>query len=152
MKSFLGRNANILTNNVGPAIHIVMDRATGKTMDCYVEFFSAADALAVVDKLNCHGRPLKLGHPPLDRMVSVEMSSQEALMKDLFPRAKNVNWPDGKPEIYESNEPYNTGFKCFVTGEELVMLVKHAEQPHRVSFLSDILILNYCSTFPLKYF
>lgn len=111
-----------------------MDRATGKTMDCYVEFFSTADAIAVVDRMNSRGRPIKLGHTPVDRVVSVEMSSQEALMKELFPRAKNVNWPNGKPEIYESDEPYNTGFKCFITGEELVMLVKHAEQPHRVSF------------------
>ena len=63
-----------------------MDRATGKTMDCYVEFFSVAGALATLEKINSRRRPLKLGCSPVDRVVDVELSSQEALMKDMFPR------------------------------------------------------------------
>lgn len=132
--SFLGPNAKIITPDVSTPIHIIMERATGKTMDCYVEFVSKDDAQASVNRLVYRGHNhLRLGVPPYDRVVSIEMSSQEALMKQLFPRAKNVQWRGGKPTIVESNEPYNTGFKSFLTAEELVMMVRHAEQPHRVS-------------------
>lgn len=110
-----------------------MDRVSGKTMDCFVEFLSSTDAQIAADKLNSRCRLLKLGTPPMHRVVTVQVSSQEELMKHLFPRAKNVNWPNGKPVIYQSDEPYNTGFKAFISGEELTMMCKHAEQPHRVS-------------------
>ena len=78
------------------------------------------------------GHQLRLG----DRAVDIELSSQDELLKQLFPRAKNVVWTGGMPIIEESNEPFNTGFKSFVTGEEMVMVVRHAEQPHRVSVFS----------------
>lgn len=133
--AFLGRNAKIVSPELGSPIHIIMDRSTGKTMDCYVEFFSVGDAQATLNKLTSRGHSLKLGTPPHDRVVGVELSTQEALLKELFPRAKNVVWRNGKPVIEESTEPFNTGFKAFVTGEELVMMVRHAEQPHRVSSL-----------------
>lgn len=109
-----------------------MDRATAKTMDCFVEFFSSGDAQAVVNK---HRRTCDDGrHPRLgDRYVEMEMSSQDALMKELFPKAKNVSWAGGDPKIVRNDEPYNSGFRSFISGEELVMMVKHAEQPHRVS-------------------
>ena len=131
--AFLGRNAKVLTPDLGEPIHIIMERSTGKTMDCYVEFFSVGDAQAAINKLHRQrdegNRYLRLQ----DRHVEVEISSQEALMKELFPRAKNVRWKGQAPLIVETNEPYNSGFKAFVTAEELVMLVKHAEQPQRVS-------------------
>ena len=98
-----------------------------------MEFFSAGDAQAAANKLLFRGNQLKLGNPPFDRVVNVEVSSQDILLKELFPRAKNVVWKDGKPTIEESTELFNSGFKTFVTSEELVMLVRHAEQPHRVS-------------------
>ena len=102
-------------------------------MDCYVEFQSVYEAQIAVNHLVYRGHALRLGHSPHDRVVNVTMSSQDELMKQLFPRAKNVVWVDGKPVIQASNEPFNTGFKTFITGEELVMMCKHAEQPHRVS-------------------
>lgn len=37
------------------------------------------------------------------------------------------------PTIQEAKELYNTGFKTFVSAEEMGLLVRHAEQPHRVS-------------------
>lgn len=116
-----------------------MDRATAKTMDCFVEFFSSGDAQAVVNK---HRRTCDDGrHPRLgDRYVEMEMSTQDALMKELFPKAKNVSWPGGDPKIVRNDEPYNSGFKSFITGEELVMMVKHAEQPHRVSLCVALLL------------
>jgi RNA recognition motif-containing protein len=122
----------------GTGIHIVMDRTTGKTMDCYVEYLSVNEAQNAVNRLVYRGPQLRLGSPPQDRVVRVAMSSQDELMKQLFPRAKNVTWTDGKPVIHASNEPFNTGFKTFITGEELVMMTKHAEQPHRVSALIQL--------------
>ncbi len=94
-----------------------------------MEFFSNGDASAAVNKCNMRGHQLRLG----DRAVDVMLSSQDELLKQLFPRAKNVVWEGGVPVIEESHEPFNTGFKSFVTGEEMVMIVRHAEQPHRVS-------------------
>lgn len=94
-----------------------------------MEFFSNGDASAAVNKCNTRGHQLRLG----DRAVDVELSSQDELLKQLFPRAKNVVWEGGVPIIEASDEPFNTGFKSFVTGEEMVMVVRHAEQPHRVS-------------------
>lgn len=117
-------------------IHIIMDRTTGKTMDCYVEFFSYGDAQAAFNKCLLRSSQLRLG----DRVVDVTMSSQDALLSDLFPKAKNVEWQHGRPIIRDSDEPYNSGFKSFVTNEELLQLVSHAEKPHRVSNASvDVL-------------
>ncbi|KAL8821745.1 MAG: hypothetical protein Q9223_000269 [Gallowayella weberi] len=104
-----------------------MDRPTGKTMDCFVEFFSQGDAQAALKKCHVRGCQLRLG----ERVVSVHMSSQDELLKELFPRAKNCTWEHGRPRITESTEPYNTGFKTFVTNEELLQLVTWADKPHR---------------------
>ncbi|KAI9701230.1 MAG: hypothetical protein M1836_001899 [Candelina mexicana] len=128
--AFLGRNAKIITPDLGCAIHIIMERATGKTMDCFVEFLSSGDALAAVNRFVRHkeeGRSGRIG----DRHVDVEMSGQDSLMKELFPRAKNVVWHGADPAIFHSTEPFNSGFKGFITSEEMVMTVKHAETPHR---------------------
>ena len=129
--AFLGRNAKILSPAHGVPVHIIMDRATGKTMDCYVEFFSKADVQVTINKFK--NRPSR---PRMhERIVDIEMSSQEELMKELFPKAKNVEWKGQVPMVTQSDEPFNSGFKGFVTGEELVLLVKHAGFPHRVSWL-----------------
>lgn len=140
MVQFLGRNAKIVTPDFGSSVHIIMDRSTGKTNECYVEFFSIGDAQAAMNRLHSRGRHIKIGTPPVERVVTVELSSQDALLKDVFPRAKNVTWKDGIPIIEKSTEPYNSGFKAFVTGEEMVMLVRHAEQPHRVSAIQTIYV------------
>ncbi|KAL8941368.1 MAG: hypothetical protein Q9211_001853 [Gyalolechia sp. 1 TL-2023] len=127
----LGRNAKIVTPDLGVPIHIIMDRTTGKTMDCYVEFFSYGDAQAAFNKCLLRGSQLRLG----DRVIDVAMTSQDALLAELFPKAKNVEWRNGRPLIRESHEPFNSGFKSFVTNEELLQLVSHAEKPHRSSAL-----------------
>ncbi|KAI9721267.1 MAG: hypothetical protein M1812_002429 [Candelaria pacifica] len=138
--AFLGRNAKIITPDLGCAIHIVMERPTGKTMDCFVEFLSSGDALAALKRFirqKEEGRSGRIG----DRHVDVEMSGQDSLMKELFPRAKNVVWHGASPAIFESTEPYNSGFKGFITSEEMVMTVKHAETPHRRTYESMISVL-----------
>ena len=114
-----------------------MDRATGKTQDCYVEFFSTGDAQAWVKVINTRSNVVnRIG----DRVLDASLSSQDELLKELFPRAKNVAWKDGQPTFERSNDPYNTGFKTFVSAEELQVLVRHAEQPHRVSHPSSALL------------
>ena len=106
-----------------------MDRLTGKTMDCYVEFFSVGDAQAAVNAKTRLGNIHKLG----DRAATIQMATQDELLRHLFPKAKNIEWVQGAPMVLQPDEPYNTGFKNFVTGEEMVMLTKHAEFPQRVS-------------------
>ncbi|KAL8661985.1 MAG: hypothetical protein Q9202_005111 [Teloschistes flavicans] len=125
----LGRNAKIVTPDLGVGIHIIMERPTGKTQDCFVEFFSYGDAITAIHRCSGRGPNLRLG----DRVVTVTMSSQDELMGEMFPRAKNCTWRDGRPVISESEEAYNTGFKSFLTAEELLQMVTHAEKPHRVS-------------------
>ena len=133
--AFLGPHAKVITPDLGPAIHIIMDRPTGKTMDCYVEFFSTPDARASSNSLNLRPRHLVRIN---DRVVDVSTSSQAELMKELFPKAKNVTWEGGMPRIQEAKEMYNTGFKTFVSAEEMGLFVRHAEQPHRVSDVTDV--------------
>ena len=113
-----------------------MERSTGKTMDCYIEFFSHGDACATMNRIQ---RDKGLDHHSVKlggRTAEVELSTQGALMKALFPKAKNVTWHGQVPEIRPETDPYLTGFIGFLTNEELVMMVKYAEQPQRVSALS----------------
>ncbi|KAF7952549.1 uncharacterized protein EAE97_002046 [Botrytis byssoidea] len=136
--AFLGRNAKIAASNDHEPIHIIMERVTSKTLDAYVEFVSfteASNAITRFDMNRMGGRGGRLGQ----RHVEVELSSQEELMKQLFPKAKNVEWHGNKPTIIErdENDKYNSGFQGFVSREELVMLVKHVESPQRSPFSKD---------------
>ena len=115
-----------------------MERVTSKTLDCYVEFVNFNEAVAAVNRFETNrtgGRGGRLGQ----RHVEVELSSQDALMKDLFPKAKNVVFRHGRPDITPTDfsDPYNSGFGGFISREEIVMLVKHVEAPQRVSPLSN---------------
>lgn len=110
-----------------------MERVTSKTMDAYVEFMTLEDAMRAVDKHaqnQLSGRPCRLG----DRPIDLQLSSQASLMKDLFPIAAGVVWRGAAPEItdFKPREPWDN-FKGFISEEEMVMLVKHVEVPHRVS-------------------
>ena len=119
------------------AVHIIMDRNSGKTMDAFVEVSSTREALNIagqVARRASAGRTIKLG----DRQVDVEISSQEELMKELFPRTKNVEWVGNTPRVIDEDTEYFSnvqalGFDGFVGSEEMVMLVKFAENPSRVS-------------------
>jgi RNA recognition motif-containing protein len=123
-----------------------MERVTSKTLDAFVEFTNFNEAINAVNRFETNrtgGRGGRLGQ----RHVEVELSSQEALMQELFPKAKNVQWRGARPFIAERdlNDIYNSGFQGFISKEELVMLVKHVDTPQRVSnqvfqiqFLVDI--------------
>ena len=132
--AFLGRNARIINEQDFEPVHIVMERVTSKTLDCYVEFISFNEAVNAVNRFEMNrtgGRGGRLGQ----RHVEVELSCQEQLMHDLFPKAKNVTWSGSRPIIKDRdpNDQYNSGFQGFISKEELVMLVKHVEAPQRVS-------------------
>lgn len=129
----------MITPDLGCAIHIIMERSTSKTMDCYVEFMTQADADAAVAKINRiyeTGRIPRLG----SRHVDVEVSSQDALLKDLFPRAKQIIWKNGVPHLSPNGDPYSTGFQGFFTHEEIFLLIRHAEHPQRVRFVYPLLL------------
>jgi hypothetical protein len=132
--AFLGRNARIINEQEYEPVHIVMERVTSKTLDCYVEFINLNEAVNAVNRFETNragNRGARLG----SRHVECELSSQEQLMKDLFPKAKNVAWQGSTPIIIpnDPNDRYNSGFQGFISKEELVMLVKHVEAPQRVS-------------------
>ncbi|KZL80620.1 rna rnp-1 protein [Colletotrichum incanum] len=132
----LGRNSRILNDKQEP-VHIIMERITGKTTDAYVEFHTLEDASKAVEKYQQNigrGRVTRIGQRPVD----IELSSQAALMKDLFPSAKGVFWAGTNPQILPSNdaEPWDN-FKGFVSNEEMTMLVKHVEVPHRSPFSKE---------------
>lgn len=129
----MGRNSRML-NDKDEGVHIIMERVTCKTNDAYVEFMShraAVDAVARYDaQKQSDGRPPRLG----DRPVEMQLSSQAALMRDLFPHAKGVFWGGAEPTICQDIEGYPwKSFKGFITIEEMTMIVKHVEVPQRVS-------------------
>lgn len=135
--AFIGRNARIINDSEEP-VHIIMERVTSKTMDAYVEFVTPEEAVNCASRFESNragGRGGRLG----DRHVELEVMGHEQLMKDLFSKAKNVKWHGASPEImpHNSSDPYNSGFQGFLTREELVMLVKHVEDPKRSPFAKE---------------
>ncbi|PMD27557.1 hypothetical protein NA56DRAFT_721293, partial [Hyaloscypha hepaticicola] len=136
--AFLGRNARIVNEQEYEPVHIVMERVTSKTLDCYVEFINLNEAVNAVTRFESN-RATNRGGRLGSRHVDVELSSQEQLMKDLFPKAKNVQWQGSRPIIIarDENDPYNSGFQGFISKEELVMLVKHVEAPQRSPFSKE---------------
>lgn len=126
----MGRDAKLLPHELGTPVHIIMERSTAKTMDCFVEFVTEADARSALEWVN---RCLPSHTPRLgSRHVHVELSSQDELLKTIFPRAKCVAWVDGSPNIMPNTDRYSTGFQGFLTNEEMYCMVRHAENPRRV--------------------
>jgi len=117
-----------------------MERVTSKTLECFVEFIDFGEAVSAVNRFESNrgqGRG-RLGQ----RHVEVELSTQGELMKELFPKAKNVRWEGSKPHIIprDMEDKYNSGFQGFIIKEELIMLLKHVESPQRVSRSISLLV------------
>ncbi|KAG7134593.1 hypothetical protein HYQ45_007468 [Verticillium longisporum] len=135
--AFLGRNSKIL-NDFEEPVHIIMDRVSSKTNDAYIEFQTMADAVSAVDRFVLNFNKGKVGRLG-DRPISVELSSQSSLMKDLFPFASGLRWEGIHPHMIGSRKdgaPYGQ-FTGFVTEEEMIMLVKHVEMPNRSPFAKE---------------
>ena len=124
----------------GLPIHIIMERSTGKTMDAFVEVVTPEIAEDAVER-NFRG----MRHPRLgQRHVGIEVATQGELLKEMFPRARSIVWDDanfGAPRKLENNDPYSSGFKSFMTEEELNGMMRHAEQPNRVSYSAQPRVL-----------
>ncbi|KAJ5180041.1 Nucleotide-binding alpha-beta plait [Penicillium capsulatum] len=136
VSQFFGRNARMVQ---GWSVHIIMERSTGKTEDCYVEFNTQTDAEEAVKRAN---RNLDIGRGPRMGMrhIAVKISSQDELMHAMFPLAKCVKWIDGRP--VETGKPpgdeLSPGFTGFVTKEEMFCAVRHAENPQRSIFAMKV--------------
>ncbi|OAP56924.1 hypothetical protein AYL99_09036 [Fonsecaea erecta] len=119
----------------GCPIHIIMERSTGKTMDCYVEIIAPHTAAQDWE----HAFGLKLMRIPKigQRNVEVTLSNQGELMKDMFPRAKCIHFDAeqfGAPRLVPNRDIFSSGYKGFMTNEELTCMVRHAEYPQRSQF------------------
>jgi len=113
-----------------------MERASGKTMDAFVEVETHADAVSIVDTYTqrvAQRRGPRIGN----RHVEIAVSSQEQLMQTLFPRARSMTWQGQEPCIEHTGDEFSSGFLGFLTQEEITMLVKHAEVPQRVCCTID---------------
>ncbi|KAK5073669.1 Actin-related protein 2/3 complex subunit 4 [Lithohypha guttulata] len=141
ISQFINRYAAIpmiKKNHEGYPIHIIMEKPTGKTMDCYVEFPNDAAAKECVKRFEYTaqpGRGTRLG----TRNVTLDLSSQAELMKAIFPRARLVVFSasDGKPHIFgrETDPSWSDGFRGFVTLEEIYGVTRFAESPNRSPFV-----------------
>lgn len=112
-----------------------MDRASGKTMDAFVEVESREEVYSIV---NLYSQRIKQRRGPRigNRHVEIVESSQEELMRALFPKSRNVTWQGQEPLIGHSGDEHSSGFLGFLTREEITTLVKHAEVPQRVSVVA----------------
>ncbi|KAI7486909.1 hypothetical protein KC351_g3009 [Hortaea werneckii] len=148
--AFVGRNAAVCAQPAGSpyyAVHIIMERFTAKTMDAFVELENDAEARCVINHFKRRieqGRQPRLG----DRAVTVELSSQEELMSELFPRAKNVLWDGASPVVSDHKDFYypsvaSNCFAGFLQPEEVVMVAKHVETPHRSPYAARALVRVY---------
>ncbi|KAK5114694.1 hypothetical protein LTR62_002267 [Meristemomyces frigidus] len=148
--AFVSRNAQVVSQPPGSpyfATHIIMERNTGKTMDAFIEFTRPWEAKKIVETFS---KRLQGGHPARigTRVVEVELSSQEDLMGELFPRAKKVIWKGSTPKVLTNREMYyegilSAGFTGFLSTEEIVMTVKHAETPSCSPFAARAIIRVY---------
>lgn len=84
MLAFLGRNARIVSEHDNEPVHIIMERVTSKTLDCYVEFVNFNEAVAAVNRFETNrsgGRGGRLGQ----RHVEVELA-RYVVFVGLFPK------------------------------------------------------------------
>ncbi|KAH9819760.1 Actin-related protein 2/3 complex subunit 4, partial [Teratosphaeria destructans] len=136
--AFLCRQAKIVPQPLGSpyfAVHVIMERSTGKTNDAFIELTSEVEAVRVVsqsEKRMLNGRPQKMG----DRTVEVVMSCQEDLMHEMFGKAKKIVWAGNMPVVSNEVECYypgvpSEGFNGFIGTEELHEMLQRCEHPQR---------------------
>lgn len=138
----LGRNAQVAHQPAGSpyhAIHILMERDTGKTQDVFVEVSTIKEARTIYGQFQrrAHiGRSFTLGNA----RAQVELSSQSALMHAIFPQARKVTWQGAKPVVDLEDDYFFPGVKAvgfdgFLGDEETALLCKWLDSPSRVSVL-----------------
>lgn len=115
-----------------------MDRLTGKTYDCYVELQSTEAAQSLTNARNGQMIPL------LDRVPFVQMSSQNQLLENMFPKARSIKWTEGIPELKDGQDPFGVLSMALVTQEEMTTMVRYAESPQRVSLGVQAVLVAVC--------
>lgn len=119
-----------------------MDRTSGRTLGCYVEFQSERDAREVlrrIRKVSDSGFGPRMGRSTID----ITLSSQNALLKAVFPKAWGVEWVNGWPRAGSSRDQGSSiRFDGFLSNEELTFLVRFANQAERVSYILDCVSLK----------
>ncbi|KAK6350362.1 hypothetical protein TWF696_006594 [Orbilia brochopaga] len=146
---FLGKNPGLVPEEQG-GVHIIMDRTTGKTMDCFLEFPTAATAERFVQKRYNNNRRCILG----GRHISLELVKQGDLMRWLFPKTKGALWDNNGNLIVEAGTPQTS--VEIISREELVMILGHARTPHRSPFSRKCLqrpyesLMSVITKFPWK--
>jgi hypothetical protein len=137
----LGQEAAVVEYPVASGIygvHIIQDRMTGKTMDVFIELKDWQEADRSFRRYNnlVEGkREPKLG----PRRINLDMSTNSALMKAMFPRAK-CDWVNGVPERSDDYLQKNPStWDGFITFEELVKVLLFAEQTNssKTRFAAD---------------
>ncbi|EWC43418.1 hypothetical protein DRE_07641 [Drechslerella stenobrocha 248] len=146
---FLGKGPGLVPEEQG-GVHIIMDRTTGKTMDCFLEFPSVGTAERFVQKRYNNNRRCILG----GRHISLEVVKQGELMRWLFPKAKGALWDDDGNLVIRAGVP-KTPIEI-ISREELVMILGHARTPHRSPFSRKCLqrpyesLMSVVTKFPWK--
>ncbi|EPS40535.1 hypothetical protein H072_5620 [Dactylellina haptotyla CBS 200.50] len=125
---FLGKNSGLSTD--GGNIHVIMDRTTGKTMDCFLEFSNMGAAEMFIQRRCNNNRRCILG----GRHISLELARRIELMEWLFPKVRGASWSkNGELEVGE-HQLSSEGPIEIISREELVMILGHARTPHRSPF------------------
>ncbi|QIW94550.1 hypothetical protein AMS68_000068 [Peltaster fructicola] len=141
--NLLGKSAQIKSQPIGTsyfAVHIMMDRNTGKTQDAFVEVScheEAATIAAHFSRREAEGRRLTLGNKP----AQVKQSSNEEMMKAIFPFAKFVSWHGANPVVNYTPTQYYPGvvaarFDGFIGHDEAALMIKWLTEPGRSPFIA----------------
>lgn len=93
-------------------------------MDAFVEFLTPKDAWKCVARRKSR----VLGN----RHLTLDVVDPSELMKEIFPRAKGVNWDGVVPRISQDQSEFYGKSPEILGREELVLIVNHARTPHRV--------------------
>lgn len=124
-------------NSGSYAIHIMFDRQSAKSGDCYIEFPTDAAAAAIFNSrknwIQDNAAHRRIGV----RNAVITISSQKELMEELFPKAKCVTWHGQEPNITYPEDEYTSGFAGFLTSEELVMTAKWANEPQKSKYTGN---------------
>ncbi|KAK6511965.1 hypothetical protein TWF481_000864 [Arthrobotrys musiformis] len=147
---FLGKTPGLVPEEHG-GIHIIMDRTTGKTMDCFLEFPTVGAAERFIQRRCNNNRRCILG----GRHISLELVRQGELMRWLFPKVRGATWGDNGGLVLGDWTALSATVEI-ISREELVMILGHARTPHRSPFSRKCLqrpyesLMSVVTKFPWK--
>ncbi|KFY74950.1 hypothetical protein V499_05049 [Pseudogymnoascus sp. VKM F-103] len=147
--SINGRRQSTTTDSSQVSPHTVPEKTARGDSDAVDPFYAESTDIAIYGKKARFdfGTPARAAVMPLHVSLyqpapgpSTHLAAlcpNGAKPDALFPKAVNVVWKGSDPQISAECDLYNSGFKGFISREELVMLVKHVEAPQRSPFSSE---------------